>query len=331
MSNPINRLLALLGIVATIIVLQIATEALLFDASFEAKTGEANANIRVPLQVRVNSTSCELSLDGALPVILMSLGRSGSSITWDTMSALTGQRNVASEITGGNPETSKEFFSHLEENPYESHNWPTKRLCLIQKNHDKSKGAGIVGFQWKPYMSSFDSVYAIEGLKEVAARHIAIVYLTRNPIDRKISNLRHDQSRASSDLIAAHCVVGDEACIKKHAAFDQDLVFPVGDTLLRWMRSAVRNDHLIKKRLLDLNVKFIEITYERLYNADDADEWMRTFEFLRIGPAKNLSMDDIRATFSMASTHSKSRDQTIANYAEVKKTLAGTEFEHFLS
>jgi len=156
------------------------------------------------------------------------------------------------------------------------------------------------------------------------------VYLTRNPIDRKISNLRHVRSRTSSDRISAHCGVGDQACIKKHAAFDQEIVFPIGGELLSWIRGAVNDNHKIKKRLHDLDVKFIEISYERLYNANDAEEWMRIFKFLGIGPSDNLSMDNIRATSSMASTHSKGKNETIANFVEVENTLAGTEFEHFL-
>ena len=45
-----------------------------------------------------SSKTCELlpeSSDAPLPVILMALGRSGSSITWDVMSHLTGGRSIA--------------------------------------------------------------------------------------------------------------------------------------------------------------------------------------------------------------------------------------------
>lgn len=101
--------------------------------------------------------------------------------------------------------------------------------------------------------------------------------------------------------------MGDEACIKRHAAFDQGLVIPIGDELLSWIRGAVRNDHQVEKRLHDLNVKCIEISYERLFNANDAEEWIRMFKFLGIGPSQNLSMDDIRATFNMTSTTTRAR------------------------
>jgi hypothetical protein len=40
---------------------------------------------------------CQFKLSGndPLPVILIALGRSGSSITWETMATLTGQLNIA--------------------------------------------------------------------------------------------------------------------------------------------------------------------------------------------------------------------------------------------
>jgi hypothetical protein len=41
------------------------------------------------------------SPDAAVPVILLSLGRSGSGSTWDTMGTLTGEATQSEEYTGG--------------------------------------------------------------------------------------------------------------------------------------------------------------------------------------------------------------------------------------
>ena len=43
-------------------------------------------------------------------------------------------------------------------------------------------------------MNSFDSEYAIEGLKALGSvdPKAKVIYLTRNPLDRKISNMRHE-------------------------------------------------------------------------------------------------------------------------------------------
>ena len=281
-----------------------------------------------PCQFKPNGT-------GPLPVVLMALGRSGSSVTWDTMSQLTGQRNMAYEVTGGNRNSSKEFFNDMQEDELAFHNWTMQRLCHIQQNRpDISSEAGIAGFQWKPYMSSFDHEYAIAGLKiigETTDPLVKVVYLTRNPLDRKLSNIRHTKSKQQSDKkIEAHCAVGDAACIKKHSQFDTNTTFPTGDKLKLWLENNVIVHDKIIGRLEELNIPYVEISYKNLYSSDDAEEWMRIFRFLGRGPAEGLTMDDVGAAFSMASTHTQSRNETITNFEDVKKTLVGTEYEYLL-
>jgi hypothetical protein len=100
---------------------------------------------------------------------------------------------------------------------------------------------------------------------------------------------------------------------------------------MRWLRTTTKKDNAIRKRLIDLNIQFVEVTYEKLFNSNDAEEWMRIFQFLGVGPSKNLTMEDVRKSFSIASTHIKSRNETIANFEEVKNTLVGTSFEHLLA
>lgn len=88
---------------------------------------------------------------GPIPVVLMALGRSGSSITWSTMSALTGERNVAYERTGQTIEKTENFFACLEKCPLAYHNWTIQSLCHIQRRRpDVTINSGIAGFQWKP-------------------------------------------------------------------------------------------------------------------------------------------------------------------------------------
>lgn len=289
------------------------------------------------IAVNENSTpGCELRSEGPLPVMLMALGRSGSSITWETMSALTGKRNTAYEITGGNFAKTAAYFDKLEQDPSKGHDWAIDRLCKIRKYREDAQGAGISGFQWKPYTNGFDHKYGIEGLKKIAEHRdstIYVVYLRRNPIDCRLSNnLRHERSKLrGSSKIAAHSTVGDEACIKKFSAYDHGHVFPVGNELLEWLRQEKLDYSKIKGMLRYLKVEFITVSYEKLYDTDDAEEWMRIFKFLQRGPSAGLSIDNVRATFRMASTRSKGGwNDTIENYAEVEHTLVGTEFERLL-
>jgi len=271
---------------------------------------------------------------GPIPVVLIALGRSGSSVTWDTLSALTGERNVAYEVTGGSPKSSQVFFDDLEKNEFAFYNWTLQRLCHIQQRRpDITQKAGISGFQWKPFMSSFNHEYAIEGLKAIGAstdEEIKVIYLQRNGLDRMISNLRHKQSKMSDHAVGAHCAVGDDECIMNHLSFDTTITFPTGDTLIQWSKAAISKNQKILDRLKDANVNFVEVSYEKLFNRNDAEEWMRILRHLGVGPSSNLTMTEIRAAFSMAPTHQKKRNETISNFHDVELTLIGTEFESYL-
>jgi hypothetical protein len=117
----------------------------------------------------------------------MAFGRSGSSVTWNTLSRLVGDATIAYEITGGNQNKSIEFFNSIPHSIHE--NWATLRLCNIQRRHMKMskkdrKQYSVVGFQWKPYFATFDHPYSISGLQKLADERIKVVFLTRNSLDR---------------------------------------------------------------------------------------------------------------------------------------------------
>jgi len=293
------------------------------------------------------------------PIILMALGRSGSSVTWDTMSALTGERNVAHEVTGGNLNSSLAFFEHeLQDNPLAYGNWTLQRLCHVQQHRpDISNKAGIAGFQWKPYMTTFHHAYAISGLKAITEHNrsgkkplVKVVYLHRNALDRQISNIRHRNSKMHESVrhdnntvgsrtitkLSAHCAVGDDECVRKHSKIDPNIILPTGEELLKKLRNEQRHEYAVLSQLKNYDVPFHAAAYKGLYNTDisddaSAEEWMRIFRFIGKGPTDLLKMKHIRDTFSMASTHSKSRNETISNFDDVRDTLVGTEFEHLLS
>ncbi len=266
------------------------------------------------------SMPCKLSNDDDLPkpVILMARGRSGSSVTWDTVSELMGQRNIAWELTGGNRNSSLAFFDSLaardldistSTNHHHGYDWAVNHLCLLQQHHQDLSNSTIVGFQWKPFTSSFDHEYAVEGLRYIAAQQnppIKVIYLTRNCIDKKISNLRHkearmrgvghvnvnvnandkgnvtsigiDSSNSSTAMpttkITAHCEVDDAECIQEHLQFEENsnITFPLGPALFNWLYSNSESDKNIRKRLNTLGVQYIHVTYEKLFPATDDNE-----------------------------------------------------------
>jgi len=77
-----------------------------------------------------------------LPVVLISTGRAGSSVTWDTVTRLVGKPNVAFEYTGGNRTKSQIFFDSID--PIVGKQWASLQLCQIQ-THERVNGSGICG------------------------------------------------------------------------------------------------------------------------------------------------------------------------------------------
>jgi len=292
-------------------------------------TGSGRMTIIEEIIEDTSPKRCEfLSEDeGPLPVILMSLGRSGSSVTWDTLSRMTGHAaTVAYEVTGQTRFKSSDFFERID--PRIGAKWASNRLCEIQKRHPRD--AGIIGFQWKPYRITFKSIYAIGALEEMGTHQnppIRIIYLKRNPLDRRISNLRHkDQDM----YLPAHCSIGDVECVKGHTQKSQNVTIPSGAELIKWLRTYKVTDRLVRDQLLMSGVRHISIDYNKLYLSNNADEWTRVFSFLGRGPGMNLTMDDVRAHFSMAPTSPKNRTEIISNYDEVEETLVNTEFQYLL-
>ena len=159
---------------------------------------------------------------------------------------------------------------------------------------------------------------------------IHVVYLTRNALDKRVSNIRHHHSMNSKSKISAHCFAGDVECVKLHSQFNHDIILPTGGKLQNMLHHSENLERAVVNWLRELNISFVEVFYEKLYSAEDAEEWMRLFRYLGQGPSQNLTMDTVRAAFSMAPTHKKSRNETIINFKEAKKSLTGTRFEYLL-
>ncbi len=286
---------------------------------------------------------CQFDVNGPVPGILMALGRSGSSVTWDTLSRLAddGDATVAYEITGGNQAKSRKYFDEIGD--HIGDRWASLKLCNIQRYHlERSKKNGahysLVGFQWKPYKATFNHHYAVDGLRRVAEERLKVIYLTRNPLDRYISNLRH-QGFVHSDEIPAHCEVNNEDCIKRHKEHSKSITINVEDEESRkkfknTLESSIQADAMIETRLKELNVEHVHVTYENLFDGeasdeDEAKEWEKVLNFLGY-PRPGLTFKDVRARFQLASTHEKSHRMSIANFDDVQAVLKGTKYEKLL-
>lgn len=290
-----------------------------------------------------HNPNCILRQDehNPLPLVFMALGRTGSSVTWATVAKILGdtEPEKAIEIVGRvHPEATK-FFQGIPEELVST--WPSAYICDLQSNFTKDglHTRGIVGFQWKPYMKEFDNPKAWSGLRDLAGSgnsssnlgahpKIRLIYQTRNAIDRRLSNWKHSRS---DTLVSPHCTKGDEKCVENHLKQAKMVNFTTGQELLKWLRSDKDTEEKIFKRLHDVGVDYIHVTYEKLYMSDNAEEWMRIFRFLGRGPGHDLTMDAVQENFSMMKTSNKTHKDVMENYVDVKKTLQGTEFEHLLT
>eukprot|EP00984_Skeletonema_dohrnii_P036136 scaffold36763_cov205-Skeletonema_dohrnii-CCMP3373.AAC.1 len=180
------------------------------------------------------NTGCTLlpEDEASLPVILMADGRTGSSITWMTISRMTGFPNIAYEYTGQQAERTKAFFDSID--PEVGSHFAVQNICRLQHEgkNNVTRGEGVVGFQWKPIRYGLEHEYGIGALEEIAAQNdpgIRVIHLTRSPLDRLISNLKHAQSNGD---IKAHCATGDEDCLKEHHQHETAIQLQTGKELM---------------------------------------------------------------------------------------------------
>jgi hypothetical protein len=265
-----------------------------------------------------------LDPDGPVPYVLLTLGRSGSGSTWQIIGNLTGLETPSEEYTGSGPTESARFFAR--NSGPDNDRWMMRNLCGKQLRHP---GAGVVGFKWKPFDTIFsDSAGA--ALRTVAALdrpRIAVVRSRRNLLDVVISKQKHAPGNVRS---SAHCLKGDEDCLKRQIEAGTGLVLPTDD-LLDKLRTWNRLEEGVDKLLEELGVPHVAVTYERLYyGGDDTSEWMRIFRFLGVGPGEGLTRERLEGAMEHVATHHPSRNATLANYAEVAEVLRGTEFEELL-
>ena len=270
---------------------------------------------------------------GPLPVILMALGRTGSSITWNTISRMTGFSNIAEEITGGNKNKTIEFFSNID--PEVGVHWANEEVCEEQHRvlkEMKKSGMGIAGFQWKPYRTSLRHELGDRAFDEIAAQSdpsIRIIFLTRNPLDRMLSNLKHKDYQYS-DEVPPHCAIDDKECIKRHYQHQSAIVLPTGQELRHSLESNLALDNMVADKLSSSGVKHIHVTYENLFKEENSREWIRIFRFLGRGPQTELTMADVRRNFDLAPTSSVSHKDMITNFDDVWESLKGTKYENMV-
>jgi hypothetical protein len=285
-----------------------------------------------------NGYTCNLR-DSSLgtPTILISFGCSGSSATWQLMSAMTGNYTFeATEDTGSSTKKSLDIFNNIFNQSLHGKCWIRQLLCTRQHHNrqrrdDGQSMAGIYGFKWKPYFVTFGSNKSIEALQWLSHNsHVRVVNNRRNLLDVIISRYKHEDRSVRS-----HCTVGDDDCITKHKSAKPTLPTRKGGRLINILESLEEETNHADQLLDEYNVPHIDVSYEKLYTSHDiAIEWKRLFTFLGVGPTSmndQLTSKELIANMEHAATSSLSFRDKVQNYDEVVNILHGTEYEKYLS
>lgn len=278
---------------------------------------------------RHHSLPCTLHKNPT-PIILMSLGRSGTASMYQVLSKLAGNQKHAQRIieyTGSSTKSSESFFQRIPATDVNG-DWLVKYICSEQK---RFPNAGIVGFKWKPYETIFMKEKALQGLdllgrlKEEKGTQIKVIRSKRNLLDVVISRYKHKGNKGN---INAHCRKDDEKCVQQHMKASTGFVLPTRSLLSQLKElndMEMRTDRLLSK----MKVPTIHVSFEKLFMGTDASEWTRTFAFLGVGPSGDVSMADVEEA-SHAATSIPYHNVTLSNYAEVVDVLLGTEFDSLL-
>jgi hypothetical protein len=132
-------------------------------------------------------------------------------------------------------------------------------------------------------------------------------------------------------MLSSHCRVGDTKCLEQRQDIEKTIVLPI-NKLMTMLESTVENNNGVQKLLDELNVPRVDVTYEKLYYAENAEEWMKSMRFLGVGLVQGLTLDTVKQHMKLAPTSiGRDLNKRIANYDQVKAALTSTKYEQFLS
>lgn len=221
------------------------------------------------------------------------------------------------------------FFSKISQDPHIGYDWAVNVLCRIQ-HHEV--GAEVFGFKWKPHL--WEHEYNVNAWKEISKARdptIKVVLLHRNPLDKVMSNLRHQKSMQNGQTgISPHCAAGDMKCVNIHSSFEKNLTLPTGSKLINIIKDDFARHQKMEQRFIDFDINYIKVSYEALYDSCDASEWIKLFKFLGKGKTKGLLKRDIEKVAGLEKTHKIKKADVIANFGAVEETLKGSSFEYIL-
>jgi hypothetical protein len=277
-------------------------------------------------------TTCLNPSGNPQPMILMTLGRSGSSSTWQILGNLTGYETYPEEYTGESGPAAKEFFNNL--GPNEEGNWVTDFMCEQQA---LSPNANLVGFKWKPHPAeTLEMPAAANGLQRIATlgtsnTPIKIVRSRRNIVDVLLSELKHKVSEVPS-----HCLSGWTECLEKHMeSYSHKLTIPDMQDFYATALQRYQGEDKVDQQLKDMGVPTVFVSYDILYFPDTpeqgAAEWNKIVKFLVGDSATEFTWMDVNNSMKHAlTTASRKHADVVENFDELAGAFIGGPMEHLI-
>mmetsp|Transcript_27881 Transcript_27881/g.34417 ORF Transcript_27881/g.34417 Transcript_27881/m.34417 type:complete len:116 (-) Transcript_27881:163-510(-) len=114
--------------------------------------------------------------------------------------------------------------------------------------------------------------------------------MTRNHIDVLISKVKHKVGKKHG--VSAHCENDDNQCIRLHEKWSKNLTLPI-EGLIEALEDNYAGFKLFEQTMQQMGIDYYRTSFEKLYESEDAEEWMRIFRFLGRGPTHSLTLDKV--------------------------------------
>ncbi|KAJ1443801.1 hypothetical protein B484DRAFT_414349 [Ochromonadaceae sp. CCMP2298] len=249
-------------------------------------------------------------IDSTKAVVIMSQGRSGSTLMCNLIGNLFGleSNELNSELLGGGT-------PGMRRNPD-----PLRQMLEYLAAQQKKSAQGWAGFKWKPIF--YDEKYA-SALQWLGDHGVKVVYNFRNPLDVLLSADKHSEE----PHLRNHCARDDSKCQAQYS--DVQLTLPTGERLLQQLDDKVHMRDTDLARFAEFHIPFLSVEY-----ADTAEGsaesrlkgLQRIADFL--GVDRELTPSDLQV--ATVSTAPQSQRDQLTNYDEVVRTLTGTRYEGLL-
>ena len=313
-------------------------------------------------------SNCTIAASKPTPMVILSLGHSGSTVTALRLANLTGSG-------GGNPLGSERVTgSTLHPSPNNPDRMPTETpvhdihayFCGKQKERTAGdvRSTRLVGFKWKPLVleGAWDDAFRWLG----DHREVRVVHLRRNPLDVMISGVKHGSSMClpgaypnpgpwREEYVPGASAVwqppaspsppsGDSPRRLKsprrlhcttndeHCAFLEKKVNLTVDCVLPYLDANRADAENVAGKLAAYGATHGNFSYFELYEAPEpqiVEAWRRLLRFLGVA-AWEVSHDDVVGASNLVETTPYAQAETVRNYEEVAARLAPTAYAHLL-